>query len=147
MLKGPIQMRNCTWGVLLSLLIMLMMTACEKESSILLTDGIWTFEDMRTDSEVSAVISLVSLGEAMLTGATLEFLEDGSYVLQSALVENPVTGQWQLVGEDRLILEPHGEDASANDIETLSRNKLSYSESFTDAQMNSYKVITTWVRD
>jgi hypothetical protein len=126
---------------------MLMLTACEKESSTLLTDGIWSFEDMRTDSQVSAVISLVSLGEALLTGATLEFQEDGSYMLSSALAEDPVTGQWRLVGEDRLILEPEGEDASTNQIETLSRNKLSYSESFEDDQMNSYKVTSTWVRD
>lgn len=140
-------MRKCFGGILLSLLILLMLTACEKETSTLLTSGIWTFEDMRTDSDVSSVISLVSLGEAMLTGATLEFLEDGSYLLHSALVDNPTSGQWQLVGEDRLILEPNGEDASTKDIETLSSNKLSYSESFSDAQMSTYKVTTTWVRD
>jgi hypothetical protein len=144
--KGPINMRNYLTEVLLSILALLMMTACEKESSTLLTDGIWTFEDMHTDSEESAVISLVSLGEAMLTGATLEFLEDGSYILSSTLVENPVTGQWQLVGEDRLILEPEGEEASTSEIETLSSTKLSYSESFVDAQMNTYKVTTTWLR-
>lgn len=138
-------MRKCLTGILLTILIML--TACEKESSSLLTDGIWSFEDMRTDSQVSAVISLVSLGEALLTGATLEFQEDGSYILSSALVGNPVTGQWRLVGEDRLILEPEGEDPSTSDIETLSRNKLSYKEYFTDAQMNTYKVTTTWIRD
>ena len=146
-IRGHIHMRNYLTGVLLSLLIMLMLTACEKESTTLLTDGIWTFEDMRTDSEESSVISLVSLGEAMLTGATLEFHEDGTYVLQSALVENPVGGQWQLVGDDRLILEPDGEDASTNHIETLSRNKLTYWESFSDAQMNTYKVTSTWIRD
>ena len=139
-------MRKCLTAILLSLFILLMFTACEKESSTLLTMGIWSFEDMRTDSDVSAVISLVSLGEAMLTGATLEFQEDGSYILSSALAEDPLSGQWRLVGEDRLILEPDGEDASTSDIETLSRNKLSYSESFVDAQMNSYKVTTTWAR-
>ena len=145
-MKGPIRMRKCLSGILLFLFIILMLTACEKESSTLLTDGIWSFEDMRTDRQVSAVISLVSLGEALLTGATLEFQEDGSYILSSALVENPVNGQWQLVGEDRLIMDPEGEDASTSDIETLSRNKLSYSESFVDAQMNSYKVTTTWTK-
>lgn len=140
-------MRKCLGGMLLSLLILLMLTACEKETTTLLTGGIWTFEDMRTDSDVSSIISLVSLGEAMLTGATLEFLEDGSYLLQSALVEDPQSGQWQFVGEDRLILEPDGEEASTKDIDTLSRNKLSYSESFSDAQMSTYRVTTTWVRD
>lgn len=140
-------MRNFLTGILLLLPVSLLLTACEKEDSSLLTEGIWTFQDMRTDSEVSAVISLVSLEEAMLTGATLEFQEDGGYILSSALVEDPVTGQWQLLGEDRLILEPEGEEASTKHIETLSRNKLSYTESFLDAQMNSYRVTTAWARN
>jgi hypothetical protein len=140
-------MRNFLTGILLLLPVSLLLTACEKEDSSLLIEGIWTFQDMRTDSEVSAVISLVSLEEALLTGATLEFQEDGGYILSSALVEDPLKGQWQLLGEDRLILEPEGEEASTKLIETLSRNKLSYTESFLDAQMNSYKVTTAWARN
>ena len=133
--------------MMMALLAMLMLTACEHDNATLLTDGIWNFKDMTTDSDESAIISLVSLGEAILTGATLEFQEDGTYILSSALVENPTIGQWELIGDDRLVMEPDGESSSTSTIQTLSRDKLSYSEDFLDAQQNSYTVTTTWARN
>jgi hypothetical protein len=140
-------MRNIRSGILMALLALLMLTACENDNATLLTDGLWTFEDMSTDSNESAIISLVSLSEAILTGATLEFQEDGTYILRSALVELPTTGQWELIGDDRLVMEPDGESSSTSSIQTLSKNKLSYSEDFLDAQQKSYTVTTTWGRD
>jgi hypothetical protein len=124
-----------------------MLTACEKDNATLLTNGLWNFQDMSTDSNESAIISLVSLGEAILTGATLEFQEDGTYILISALVENPTIGQWDLIGDDRLLMHPDGESSSTSTIQTLSKDKLSYSEDFLDAQQNTYTVTTTWSRE
>ena len=138
-------MRNFLIGVTIALLVML--TSCRKDDSTLLTDGLWTFQDMRTDSDVSAIISLVSLGEALLTGATLEFQEGGTYILSSALVEDPTTGQWELIGDDRLVMNPDGKPSSTSIIQTLTKEKLVYSEDFTDDEMNSYTVKTTWSRN
>ncbi|MEA3463067.1 MAG: hypothetical protein U9R49_14370 [Bacteroidota bacterium] len=139
-------MRNTIKGIALSLLVMLILTACEKENSVLLTDGIWTFQNLTTDSEDENIINLIALGKALLTDATMEFQEGGSYIMTSPLVEDPTTGEWQLVGEDQLIIDPDDEATSTANIETLSKDKLSYLETFVDAQMNTYTITTTWTR-
>ncbi len=139
-------MRNISKGIAMSMLVMLTLTACEKDNTTLLTDGVWTFQNMTTDSEDETIINLIALGKALLTDATMEFQEGGTYILTSPLVEDPGTGEWELIGDDRLILDPDDEASSTSDIETLSKDKLSYQETFVDAQMNSYKITTTWTR-
>ena len=139
-------MRNIISGLIPILVGMMLLTACETDNATLLTDGEWTFQDMTSDSEESAVISLVSLAKALLTDASMEFQEGGTYILTSLLQENPTTGEWQLIGEDQLVLDPEDEGASTSNIETLTKDKLSYSESFVDGQMNTYKVTTSWTR-
>lgn len=126
---------------------MMLLTACETDNATLLTDGVWTFQSMSTDSEDNSIISLVSLGQALLTEATMEFQEGGTYILDSPLVDNPTTGDWELIGDDQLIIDPDGEVSSTAKIETLTNDKLSYSETFLDGQMNSYEVTTTWTRN
>jgi len=129
------------------LFTLLTLTACETEYETLLTDGVWTFQSMTTDSEESAIISLVSLRQALLTDATMEFQEGGTYILDSPLVENPTTGDWQLIGDDQLLIDPDNEASSTFRIKTLTEGKLSYSEDFVDGQMNPYTVTTIWGRD
>ena len=140
-------MRNIFTGLITVLVGMMLLTACETDNATLLTDGVWTFQNLTTDSEDNSIISLVSLAKALLTDATLELQEGGTYILTSPLVENPTTGEWQLIGEDQLILDPEDEGASTSNIETLTKDKLSYSETFVDGQMNSYTVTTTWTRN
>lgn len=139
-------MRNISKGIAMSLLVMLTLTACEKDNTTLLTDGVWTFQNMTTDSEDETTINLIALGKALLTDATMEFQEGGTYILSSPLVEDPGTGDWELIGDDQLILDPDDAASSTSDIETLSKDKLSYQETLVDAQMNSYTVTTTWTR-
>lgn len=139
-------MRNTISGVVLSLILMLSLTACDKDNSTLLIDGVWTFQNLTTDSDDESIIGLVALGKALLTDATLELQEGGTYILNSPLVDNPTTGEWQLVGDDQLILDPDDELPSTSNIETLTKDKLSYMESFVDGQMNSYTITTTWSR-
>lgn len=139
-------MRNTISGVVLLLILMLSLTACDKDNSTLLTDGVWTFQNLTTDSDNDDIIGLVALGKALLTDATLELQEGGTYILNSPLVDNPTTGEWQLVGDDQLILDPDDELPSTSNIETLTKDKLSYLESFVDGQMNSYTITTSWSR-
>lgn len=140
-------MRNILSGLFPVLVGMMLLTACETDNATLLTDGVWTFQSMSTDSEDNSIISLVSLGQALLTEATMEFQEGGTYILDSPLVDNPTTGDWELIGDDQLIIDPDGEVSSTAKIETLTNDKLSYSETFLDGQMNSYEVTTTWTRN
>lgn len=140
-------MKNIFSSFVPLLIGMMLLTACETDNATLLTDGMWTFQDMSTDSEESNIISLVSLAKALLNDATMEFQEGGTYILTSPLVENPTTGEWELIGEDQLILDPDNEGASTSNIETLTKDRLSYSETFVDGQMNSYIITTTWTKD
>jgi len=139
-------MRKIFKGIALSLFVMLTLTACEKDNTALLTDGVWTFQNLTTDSEDENIINLIALGKALLTDASMEFQEGGTYILSSPLVEDPTTGDWELIGDDQLIIDPDDEASSTANIETLSKDKLSYLETFVDAQMNSYTVTTTWTR-
>ena len=140
-------MRNIISSLIPVLAGMMLLTACETDNATLLTDGVWTFQSMTTDSDDSSIISLVSLGQALLTEATMEFQEGGTYILDSPLVENPTTGEWELIGDDQLVIDPDDEVSSTSKIETLTKDKLSYSESFVDGQMNSYSITTTWTRN
>ena len=139
-------MRNTLLGLFPVLVGMMLLTACETDNATLITDGVWTFQSMTTDSEDNSILSLVSLGQAILTEASMEFQEGGTYILDSPLVENPTTGEWELIGDDQLFIDPDGEVSSTSKIETLTKDKLSYAESFVDGQMNTYKVTTTWTR-
>jgi hypothetical protein len=139
-------MRNTLLGLLPILVSMMLLTACETDNEVFLTDGVWTFQDLTSESKESDVISLVSLAKALLTDASMEFQEGGAFILTSPLVENPTMGEWQLIGEDQLVLDPEDEGASTSNIETLTKDKLSYSESFEDGQMNTYTVTTSWTR-
>ncbi len=140
-------MRKIIKGTAIILFAVLTLTGCETDNATLLTDGVWTFQSMTTDSEESSIISLVSLAQALLTEATMEFQEGGTYILTSPLAENPTTGEWELIGEDQLIIDPDDEASSTSRIEALTKDKLSYTESFVDGQMNPYKVTSTWGRD
>ena len=139
-------MRKIFAGFAIALLVMLTLTGCEKDNRTLLTDGVWNFHNLTTDSEDENVNTLIVIAGALMTGATMEFQDGGTYIMESPLADQPTTGDWQLVGTDQLILTPEGELASTSNIETLSKSELKYMETFVDEQLNSYTVTTTWTR-
>ena len=128
------------------MLVMLTLTSCETDNKNLLTDGVWTFQSLTTDSEDENVSTLILIASALMTDATMEFQESGTYIMDSPLANQPTTGDWELIGEDQLILTPDGEIASTSSIETLSKSELKYKETLVDEQLNSYSVTTTWSR-
>ena len=123
------------------------MTGCENDPSTLLTDGVWSFENLTSDSDDSDIQSWVALAKALMTDATLEFQSGGTYLITSPLAEEPTTGTWSLVGDDQLILNPEDQVASTANIETLSKKELKYIETYFDQNQNTYSVTTTWTRD
>jgi hypothetical protein len=139
-------MRNIIKGFALTMLVTLMLTGCETDNKTLLTDGVWNFSNLTTNSEDELITSLIALGKAVLTDATMEFQEGGTYILTSPLIEEPTTGEWSLIGEDQLILDADDEVPSPANIETLTKDRLSYMETYVDAEMNPYTITTTWVR-
>ncbi len=139
-------MRNIISGIVMSLFVLFTMTGCEKDNKTLLTDGVWTFQNMTTDSEDETILGFIALGKALLSDATLEFQEGGTYIITSPLVDDPSTGEWSLIVE-QIIMNPDGNELpSTSNIETLTKDKLSYKETLIDTGLNSYKVTTTWTR-
>ena len=139
--------KNLFSGLLISLFFLFTLTGCEKDQNTLLTDGIWTFENLTTDNEDETTQSIIALGKALLTNATLELQADGNYLITSPLMEEPNTGTWSLIGDDQLIMNTEGEAASTGNIETLTKNQLTYIETFPDLNLNTYTVTTTWIRE
>jgi hypothetical protein len=140
--------RSTIASTLLFALILLGTSGCAGDPNTLLTDGVWDFEDFTTTSEDENIKSLVALGKAFLTDATMEFQDDGSYIMTSPLADDPETGTWELVGEDQLIMNPDGDaGVSTSNIDVLTRKQLSYIETFNDMSGNTYTVNTVWIRD
>ncbi len=125
--------------------MILLITGCTKPENIL-TDGIWTFEDLTHDSEDEFTSSMLTLGKAVLTDATLEFQESGDYIIDSPLTDNPSIETWELIEDEQLIMNA-GDDTSTNTIIVLNKTMLQYSETGVDMSRNIYTVITTWVRE
>jgi hypothetical protein len=139
--------RNLITGIAFCLFFLFTLVSCEKDPSTLLTDGIWTFENLTTDSQDENVQTLVALGKALLTDATMEFQADGTYIITSPLMNEPTTGTWSLIGDDQLVMDPDDELPSTGNIETLTKDQLTYMETFTDLDTDPYTISTTWVRE
>jgi hypothetical protein len=101
---------------------------------------------MTTDSESQDIKALILLGKALLTEGTLEFKDDGSYMISSPLIQDPQTGTWSLIG-DQLLMDSDGDLISKPNIETLSKTELIYTETVPNAELQSYKVTTSWTRN
>ncbi len=138
--------KNLLSGVAMSLIFMFTLSSCEMDQNTLLTDGVWTFENLTTDSEDETTQSLIALAKALLTDAKLEFQVGGDYLITSPLLDEPTTGTWSLIGDDQLIMNPESGVTSTGNIETLTKSRLSYIETLIDQEMNTYSVTTTWVR-
>lgn len=138
--------KNLLLGVAMSLIFVFTLSSCETDQNTLLTDGVWTFENLTTDSEDETTQSLIALAKALLTDAKLEFQVGGDYLITSPLLDEPTTGTWSLIGDDQLIMNPESGVTSTGNIETLTKSRLSYIETLTDQEMNTYSVTTTWVR-
>lgn len=128
-------------------MILLSLTGCETDNKTLLTDGVWKFSNMTTDSEDQDIIAFVTLGKAILTDGTLEINADETYILSAPLLQDSQSGTWSLVGEDQLIFKGEDNSTSTANIETLSKKELKYIETYVDAGMNSYSITTSWSRD
>jgi hypothetical protein len=141
-------MKKLFAGLGMALILMVGMTSCaDPEASALLTDGTWKFRNMTTNSEDETIKGLVALGKAILTDATLELNSNGEYIIDSPLLQDPETGSWELIGEDQLILTTDDGAPSTANIETLTKDKLSYIETFIEPEsQTTYSVTTTWVK-
>lgn len=137
--------RNMIAGLLLLSMIGAF-SGCEKDQKTLLTDGVWNFKSMTTDSEDETTQDLIFVASAFMSGSTMEFISDGTFLSTSPLADEPSSGTWSLIGDDQLILTPEGELASTANIDVLSKSELKYIETYWDINQNPYTITTSWSR-
>jgi hypothetical protein len=133
-------------GIVMVLVIIFSATGCEQDNKTLLTDGIWNFKTLTSDSEDENTQNWILLAKALMTEATIEFQEDGTYILNSPLMEEPTTGTWSLIGDDQLVMNPEGGVISTQNIQVLTRNDLKYIETVPDLSQNPATTTTSWTR-
>ena len=130
-------------GLLLVSLFIFLFTGCEKDNLTILTDGVWQFENFTTTSDNDDIRSLVALGKAIMTDGTLTFSDDGSYTLDSPIID-PETGSYELVGSTQLIFNDG--IARTASIDEISKKKLVYIETYLYLDVTTYSVKYVWVR-
>jgi hypothetical protein len=124
-------------------LFIFLFTGCEKDNLTILTDGVWQFENFTTTSDNDDIKSLVALGKAIMTDGTLTFSDDGSYTLDSPVIEAE-TGSYELVGSTQLIFNDG--IARTASIDEISKKKLVYIETYLYLDVTTYSVKYVWVR-
>jgi Lipocalin-like domain len=127
------------------LLFLLASSGCNKVEQLtkeeLLTNHIWKWNKITTNSTDTDVQSLVALVNALMTGTTLDFKDDGTYVMTSPLdPNNPTTGTWEL-SEDSKTLDMDGEPG---DIVKLSSSEFVIAQETVDEQYGTYTVTLYW---
>lgn len=121
------------------------LSSCEKDRVTLLTDGIWTFENITTSSDDDVIKTLVAGLKAYHTDGTLQFFSDGAYVMQFPLGDDE-TGTWELVGETQLVFSPDAGGVQTSSIDNISKSELVYIATFVDQNSDSFNTTLTWVK-
>lgn len=141
------KIKNILTGLAITLFISMVFTSCTGDSSTKLTNGIWDFSDLTSTSENETTQSFIAFGKAVMVDGTIEFMEDGSYVQTSPLVDD-ILGIWEIIGEDQLVISIDGSSGtSTSTIEVLTNKKLQFFEIFNEAlSSDTYTTTTSWVK-
>lgn len=132
-----------TSSLLVLLLALLSQSSCKKDDisrAELLQQNVWNWDKASTNSTDPDVQGLVGLVDALMTGATLEFFDDGTYTISSGT--STETGQWSLSdNEEKLIM-----DMDEMDIVKLTETELIMEGEETSNEYGTYSVILYWVK-
>lgn len=126
-------------------IIILSLSSCEKDRVTLLTDGVWKFENITTNSDDDAIKTIVAMLKAGYTDGTMQFFSDGTYVKEYALFDDE-TGTWELVGETQLVFSPDVGGIQTASIDKITKKELVYIETYPDQDQNPFNTITSWVK-
>lgn len=123
------------------LLFILAFSSCEKEKLTkkeLLTSHIWRFDKITTTSTDEDILNLVVLVNALMTSATMEFREDGTYTL--SVLNNTEDGTWELSGGDETLIM----DGDEMTIIKLTEDELVLEGEEVDNDYGSYSAKLFW---
>jgi len=138
-------MKKLLSGISLVLVLILALNSCaDPESTELLTDGIWKFSNLTTDSDDAEIQEFVNIWKISMTDATMEFQEGGDYIM-TYLIGEPEMGTWTLVGDDQLIItsEASGAPITGN-IQDLTEDKLKYIATLPTQELGTFSVTFSW---
>lgn len=125
--------------------LLISLSSCQKDRVTLLTDGVWKFENITTDSEDEAIKTIVAGFKAAYTDGTMQFYSDGTYIKEFPLIDDE-TGTWELVGETQLVFDADGIGIQTASIDKINKKELVYLETFVDQNQNPFNTRTTWVK-
>jgi hypothetical protein len=101
----------------------------------LLTDHIWNFDKITTNSTDETVQGIVALTGAFMTGATLQFYTNGTYTI--TIMGESENGTWNLINDDEVLLM----DSDEMIIIELSKDELIMEGEEVDDESGTYTVI------
>lgn len=121
-------------GILTLLFILLSVTGCEKMSDEeLLTSHVWKWDRMTTTSTDENVLVIMAFANAIMTGATFEFLENGTYNLTATNYTD--SGTWELIDDDTVLM-----DTDEMTIVKLTKDELVLEGIEVDDELGAYSV-------
>jgi hypothetical protein len=124
--------------LLFGILILITANSCKKYSDEeLLTNHIWKWDRMTTNSANEDVQNMVTLLNVFMTGATMEFRADGTYT--ATILNNPEDGTWELPDDNTLIT-----DADQMTIIKLTESELVLEGEQADDDLGAYTVVMYW---
>ena len=126
-------------------IMLLSLSSCEKDRVTLLTDGVWKFENITTNSSDDAIKVIVAGLKAIYTDGTMEFFSGGTYIKEFPLIDDE-TGSWELIGETQLVFSPDAGGVQTASIDKISKKELVYIETYLDPDQNPFNTTTTWVK-
>jgi hypothetical protein len=100
----------------------------------LLTDHIWNFDKITTNSTDETVQGIVALTGAFMTGATLQFYTNGTYTI--TIMGESENGTWNLIDDDEVLLM----DSDEMIIIELSKDELILEGEEVDNEYGTYSV-------
>ena len=126
-------------------IVILSFSSCEKDRITLLTDGVWKFKNITTNSDDDAIKAIVAGLKAVYTDGTMQLFSDGTYVKEYPIIEDE-SGTWELVGETQLVFSPDVGGIQTASIDRITKKELVYLETFVDQDQNPFNTTTTWVK-
>jgi len=129
---------SCLFTVLLCLVGTSNCHKIELSKAELLTDHIWNWNKMTTNSSNENIQNIVLLANALMTGATMEFREDGTYTI--TILDNPEDGTWELIDNDETLMK----DNDALTVIKLTKDELVFEGEEVDEEYGSYTVTLYW---
>ena len=128
--------------LLLSAAFLIIFSSCNKETDEdILVSKTWTFNKLETNTTDSLLILMVDFVEALMTGATFSFNEDGKFT-QTVLNESE-TGTWSLSDDEKKITMADDSTSTVYDVINITESEFSYYETDTENCV-SYKLEYYW---